>query len=215
MIAGIVRRIQIRLRRWITHEGVEINQAIVNGVGAKPSVHGFSRGFVCRRVIAAAAERRDGRAVRANVARMRFVGELGVGTNQIRRQRRTAACACAADVVDALEHNQVTHATLIQHVVIKPVHCGRPESAEDCIAADTHVDDRNSSGERIAVETPSELIWPAIVTVRGRAAPVRDRIAERHDRSAGSFRQHVQARDDVPMRCCGRVGHVRRRRNIA
>src|SRR2546423_15222260 len=106
MIAGIKFREQICERDGVTHDRVEINQGVIDGVGAKPGIDCLTRCFVSCGVVRMSAEGGDGCAVSSQVPRVCFIGKLRVGRNKICGESRAGGSGWASDKLDALEENE-------------------------------------------------------------------------------------------------------------
>ena len=114
-------------------------------------------------------------------------GMLGRGHRMVAREN--------AEIVDPLEHDQIAHAGLREHVAVEPgERVGAEPVAQHAIAADPVVDERQP---RSGGEPGREHVGPAIVAVGGGAVPVGDRIAECDDRPAAAG--DIDTRCEIPM----------------
>ena len=144
-----------------------------------------------------------------------------------------------ADVIDSFKQNEITHASLLQHVPVETIYRRRAEAAKDGVATEAHVHHRHARRGRVSVKPlrlavgedvrsrpPSRRgcvstqalrqdIGPAIIAIRSRAAPVRDGVAKHHNGLAGMVRLNFDPGDQIPMRGFLRVRQARRGNRIA
>src|SRR5262245_12533972 len=113
VIARIVGRKQVGQRHRVADDGVEINHAVVEGIGSEPGVDSLPGCFASYGVIGMAAEWRYRCPVRAQVARVSFVGKLRISVDQICRQRRSRGGTCTPYVINTLKDDQPAGAALI------------------------------------------------------------------------------------------------------
>src|SRR5262245_50108320 len=99
VIAGVIRRQELRRRGWITRDLVEVDDRIVGLARANPFVERLTLGLAFSRPIRGAFERRECGAVHLQAARPRPFDELLVSRDQIRRARAWVR-ARDYDVVD-------------------------------------------------------------------------------------------------------------------
>src|SRR3954467_311818 len=107
MITRVVGFEKIGERNRIANGRIHVNHSIEPASGSNPVIDCLARSFVHRTVIRVTAKRSDGCSVDAQFGSVRLVDELSVSVDQIRCNTLASA---AANVVDAFEENQPTHA---------------------------------------------------------------------------------------------------------
>ncbi len=127
---------------------------------------------------------------------MRALDELAMRGNQVVRARHRCVAA-DADVVDALEDDDVLRAWLDQDVAIETrQRADAGTVAQDAVAGDAFVQHGHRNLRRR--KTPRKFIGPAVVRVHGRARSVGDRVAEGDDGRCRRRRIHFDAREEEP-----------------
>ena len=82
---------------------------------------------------------------------------------------------------------------------------------QDAVAAEAEVEHREVARLGVGEQRAGQLVCPAVLAVGGRAAAVRDGVAEHGDGGAGAQRHHVDGADGVPVvRLRHGFGEVRR-----
>ncbi len=208
VVAGVVRGEQpLRILRVACHQ-VEINHGVEVARRANPFVHCLAIGFGrCAGVIELRADKRQKRsaehldAVRASASDDLFVrGDDAPHQRVVLGLRDFGGSRQHADVVDALQHNQVANAGLREHIVVKSGQRIRPEAIEQqAIAADAVIEHSDGLGRVGGLQAPSQEVGPAIVAVGRSAVAVGDGIPECDHGGGAAGRLHVHAGDEIPV----------------
>src|SRR5438132_12241684 len=126
--------------------------------------------------------------------------------NELRGCRTRTVHEQRADpqIVDALEDEDVRHASLRENIPIEP--CQRADAGavhQDTIAVDAKVENTDTSTCRR--QAPREMVWPPVVGVRRGVESVGDRIAQ-CDEGAGAIRcDDIDSPDKEPRSSRGRA----------
>ena len=138
---------------------------------------------------------------------MRLQDHLLVSGNHIFGRRRRIGPGIT-DVVDAFHHDDVRDTGLSQRVVFESrerVDAERVGAlAEDTVAGDGAVHDRNGNRGLLRQQSALELIGPPIVRVERRTAAVGDGVSEGNETFYGSGRLDLNTIDNEPVFDCRR-----------
>ena len=182
----------------IGDEAVEVDHAVEDAACADPFIQGDAPGLMVRGVVAVALDGRDGGAEDLDAP---FVGLLDdPGPYFLDTLGGGLRVAAAAQVVRALEEDDVLDAGMAEEVAdVAALARGAETAAEDAVAAQAEVQHGEVPRGGIREEGLRELVRPAVLAVRRRAAAVGDGITQDGDRGALPARLHVDGTDGVPM----------------
>ena len=190
VVAAVVGGEQLIGMLGIADYGIEIDHRIEVAVGADPLIHGLAVRFAgWPGVIKTGANVRcDGGAIDQQSVGMGARDDLLIGGEDTPHEggmvfrRDFRMLGQAAEIVDAFEDNDPSHASRRQHIAIEASEGGWSQAVgQKVVAADTLIGDANVARFMRGLEPCGEHISPTVVAVGGGAVAVGDGVAKDGD----------------------------------
>ena len=208
MITGIERLQQAIGMLRVACDHIEVDDRVEMPGRANPLVHCLAIGFDLgsRMVKLGANERQNRRANRLDTMRMRARNHLLVRSSDavnhrvVFRARVIAFARHHAEIVHALQHDQVATACGREHIVIEARQRIRTKAVEQqSITANSGIYYSEVCRSRIRLQALRQQVGPAIVAVRCCAVSISDRIAESNNCGSLWRSCDFDSGDEVPV----------------
>src|SRR6185437_860292 len=143
----------------------------------------------------------DGNALRVRAEEDLLIGaDDPVNEQRVLRRGDRSQARRAAEVVDGLEDEEIAHTGLCQYVAIETrQRVGSQSVKKQAIASRPDIEHAQAAGGARGGEPARKIVGPTQVAVVGNGMSVRERIAQRDDRSPGRALPDIDSGDDEPV----------------
>ncbi len=168
----------------VPDRGLQVDEAIEGAAGANPVIYGLADRFPVFGVIAGAVIRRQRAANHCDAMGVGTHDHLVESKDEFRGRGAVGNAVQAANVVDALENEQIFCSALRDHIAIEArqrVDAG--SIPQNLVAADGFIQYRKFAILWIGLQASRQLIRPSLVGVDGGFCAIGDGIPDGNDRS--------------------------------